>query len=47
MKVLANANENFVSIDMGCIGALDMFKLFHPLSLDAITKTLSDCELVM
>ena len=46
MKVLAETDENFNRIDMGCIKALDMFKFFHPLSLDAITKTLSDGECV-
>ena len=31
---------------MGYAKALDMFRLFHPLSLDAISKTLSDKECV-
>ena len=43
-QVSAKYDENHKSISMGCIKALDMFKLIHPLSLDAITKTLSDGE---
>ena len=31
---------------MGHAKALDMFRCFHPLSLDAISKTLSDKECV-
>ena len=31
---------------MGHAKALDMFRFFHPLSLDAINKTLSDKECV-
>ena len=31
---------------MGYAKALDMFRFFHPLSLDAIIKTLSDKECV-
>ena len=29
---------------MGYVKALDFFRFFHPFSLDAITKTLSDKE---
>ena len=46
MKVLAKTDENYISIDMGYVKALDMFRFFHALSLDAITKTLSDSECV-
>ena len=46
MKVSAKTDENYINIDMGCIKALDMFKFFHSLSLDALTKTLSDSECV-
>ena len=31
---------------MGYIRALDIFKFFHPVSLDVISKTLSDKEFV-
>ena len=45
LKVLTKTDENYISIDMGYAKALDMFRFFHPLSLDAISKTLSneDC----
>ena len=46
MKVLAKTDENYISIDMGYVKALDMFRFCRPLSLDAITKTLSDSECV-
>ena len=42
LKVLTKTDENCISIDMGYAKALDMFRFFHPLSLDAISKTLSD-----
>ena len=35
-----------ICIDMGYAKALDMFRFFHPLSLHAISKTLSDRECV-
>ena len=38
MKVLCETNENSISIDMSNTKALDMFRFFHPLSLDAIKK---------
>ena len=44
LKVLTKADENYFSIDMGYAKALDMFRFFHPLSLDAISKTLSNEE---
>ena len=44
MRALAKNEENYFTIDMVCIKALDIFKFFHPLSLDALTKTLSDDE---
>ena len=44
LKVLTKTDENYISIDMGYAKALDMFRLFHPLSLYAISKTLSDKE---
>ena len=46
LKVLTKTDENYISIDMGYAKALDMFGFFHPLSLDAISKTLSDKECV-
>ena len=42
LKVLTKTDENYISIDMGYAKALDMLRFFHPLSLDAISKTLSD-----
>ena len=44
LKVLTKTDENYNSIDMGYAKALDMFRFFHPLSLDAISKTLSNEE---
>ena len=46
LKVLTKTDENYISIDMGYAKALDMFRSFHPLSLDAICKTLSEKECV-
>ena len=46
LKVLTKTDENFICIDMGHAKALDMFRFFHPLSLDAIIETLSDRECV-
>ena len=46
LKVLTKTDENHISIDMGYAKALDMFRIFHPLSLDSISKTLSDKECV-
>ena len=46
LKKLTKSDENYISIDMGYAKALDMFRFFHPLSLDAISKTLSDKECV-
>ena len=46
LKVLTKIDENYISIEMGYAKALDMFRFFHPLSLDAISKTLSDKECV-
>ena len=46
LKVLTKTDENYISIDMGYAKALDMFRFFHPLSLDAISKTLSNEECV-
>ena len=43
-RVLTKTDENYISIDMGYAKALDMFRFFHPLSLDAISKTLSNEE---
>ena len=40
LKVSAKTDENYFNIDMGYIRALDMIRFFHPLSLDAISKTL-------
>ena len=44
LKVLTKTDENYFSIDMGYAKALDKFRFFHPLSLDAISKTLSNEE---
>ena len=41
LKVLTKTDENYISVDMGYAKALDMFRFFHPFSLDAISKTLS------
>ena len=46
LKVLTNTDENYISIDMGYAKALDMFRFFHPLSLDAISKIFSDKDCV-
>ena len=46
LKVLTKTDENYISIDMGYAKALDMFRFFHPLSLDAISKTLSNEECI-
>ena len=46
LKVLTKTDENYISIDMCCTKASDMFRFIHPLSLDAISKTLSDKECV-
>ena len=46
LKVLIKTDENYVCIDMGHAKALYMFRFVHPLSLDAISKTLSDKECV-
>ena len=45
-KILTKTDENYIRIDMGYAKALDMFRFFFPLSLDAISKTLSDKECV-
>ena len=45
-KVSTKTDENCICIDMGHAKALDMFRFFHPLSLDALSKTLSDKEFV-
>ena len=44
LKVLTKTDENYISIDMGYAKALDIFRFFHPLSLDVISKTLSNEE---
>ena len=41
IKVVTKSDSNCFCIDMGHAEALDMFRFFHPLSLDAIGKTLS------
>ena len=46
LKVLTKTDEIYISIDMGYAKALDMFRFFHPLSLDAISKTLSNEECI-
>ena len=46
LKVLTKTDENYISIDMGYAKALDMVRFFHPLSLDAISKTLSNEEFI-
>ena len=47
LKVLAKSDENYICIDMAYAKALVMFRFFHPLSLDAISKTLRDKECVI
>ena len=44
LKVLTKTDESYICIDMGPAKALDMFRFFHPLSLDAISETLIDRE---
>ena len=46
LKKLPETDENYISIDMGYAKVLDMFRFFHPLSLRAISKTLSDDECI-
>ena len=46
LKVLTKTDENYICIDMAHANALDMFRFFHTLSLDAISKTMSDRECV-
>ena len=46
LEVLTKTDENYISFDMGYAKALDMFRFFHPLSYDGISKTLSDRECV-
>ena len=46
LKVITKTDENYISIDMGYANALDMFSFFHPLSIDAIIKTMSNEECV-
>ena len=46
LKILTKTDENYISFDMGYAKALDMFRYFHPLSLDAIRKTLSNKKCV-
>ena len=47
LKVLTKTDENYNSFYMGYAKALDMFRFFHPLSLDAISKTLSNEERII
>ena len=47
LKVITKTDEIYISIDMGYTKVLDMFRFFHPLSLDAISKTLSVKECVI
>ena len=46
LKVLTKTDENYICFEKGHAKALDMFRFFHPISLDAISKTLSDRECV-
>ena len=46
LKILTKADENYICIDKGYAKALDMFRFFNPLSLDARSKTLSVRECV-
>ena len=46
-KVLTKTDEIYICIDMGHSKALDIIRFFHPLSLDAISKTLSDEECII
>ena len=40
MKALAKTEEEFFSLDIGCIRILDAFRFFTALSLDVVAKTL-------
>ena len=46
LKVLTKTDETYICIHVGHAKALDIFRFFHPLSLDAISKTFSDKECV-
>ena len=46
LKVLTKTDENYNCIDMSHAKPSDMFRLFHPLSLDGISKTMNDKECV-
>ena len=47
LKVLTKNDENYICIDVGYAKALDIFRFVHPLSLDALSKTLSDKKCVL
>ena len=47
LKLLTKTDENYICIDMGHAKALDIIRIFNPLSLDIISKTLSDKECVI
>ena len=44
LEVLTETDENYNCFGMGHAKELDMFRFFHPLSLDARSKTLCDKE---
>ena len=44
MKALAKTEEEFFSLDIGCIRILDAFRFFTPLSLDVVAKTLGGIQ---
>ena len=46
LQVLTKPDENYICIDIGHAKALNLFRYFLPLSLDSISKTLSDKECV-
>ena len=45
IKVLTKTDENYICIDMGHTKALDMFRFFHPLSLNKISCIVHNNEL--
>ena len=45
-SVLANTCEIYASKKVDCIKMSDLYRFFHPLSLDAICKTLGDKECI-
>ena len=42
MKILCKSYEDYISIHIGYVKAIDMYRFFHPMVLDAISKTLKE-----